>query len=82
MRIEQNTETQTFKNTSAALSITGSFLFYATFCGVVALSADRFLAIHLHLRYQELVTYKRVVAVVISFWVFSAILAMTEGLDC
>ena len=32
---------------------------------VVAISVDRFLAIHLHLRYQELVTHKRVVTVVI-----------------
>ena len=38
--------------------------------GVVAVSAGRFLAIHLHLRYQELVTHKRVVAGVISIWVF------------
>ena len=30
------------------------------------------MAIQLHLRYQELVTHKRVVAVVISVWVFSA----------
>ena len=36
---------------------------------VAAVSVDRFLAIHLHLRYQELVTHKRVVAVVISIWV-------------
>ena len=78
MMIEKNTETQTFKNTSAVLDITGAFLFYATFFGVVALSADRFLAIHLHLRYQELVTHKRVVAVMISFWMFSAIVAMIE----
>ena len=42
-----------------------------SFCGVVAVSVDRFLAIHLHLRYQELVTHKRVVAVVISIWVSS-----------
>ena len=38
----------------------------ASFCGVITISVDRFLAIHLHLRYQELVTHKRVVAVVIS----------------
>ena len=38
---------------------------------VVAISLDRFLAIHLHLRYQELVTHKRVVAMVISIWIFS-----------
>ena len=44
----------------------------ASFCGVVAISVDRFLAIHLHLRYQELVTHKRVAAVVISIWVLSA----------
>ena len=45
----------------------------ASFFGVVAVSVDRFLAIHLHLRYQELVTHKCVVAVVISIWVFSAV---------
>ena len=53
--------------------------------GVAAVTVDRFLAIHLHLRYQELVTHKRVVAVVIwllhlfasflSFWVFFDIYA-------
>ena len=46
---------------------------YSSFFSVVAISVDRFLAIHLHLRYQELVTHKRVVAVVISIWVFSAV---------
>ena len=40
----------------------------ASFFGVVAISVDRFLAIQFHLRYQELVTYKRVVVVVISIW--------------
>ncbi len=48
----------------------------ASFLGVVALSVDRFLAIHLHLRYQELVTHKRVVAVVILIWVLSAFFAL------
>ena len=42
----------------------------------MAISVDRFLAIHLHLRYQELVTNKRVVAVVVSIWVFSACFAL------
>ena len=55
----------------------GSFFSYASFFGIVALSADRFLAIHLHLRYQELVTHKRAVAVVILIWVFSAILTFS-----
>jgi len=48
----------------------------ATFFGVMALSGDRFLAVLLHLRYQELVTHKRVVAVVISIWVFSACISL------
>ena len=39
---------------------------------VLAISADRFLAVHLHLRYKELVTHRRVVTVVISIWVFCA----------
>ena len=54
---------------------------YASFLGLMALSADRFLAIHLHLRYQELVTYRRVVAVVISIWVFSAFLSLIRRLS-
>ena len=41
----------------------------------MAVSVDRFLAVHLHLRYQELVTHKRVVAVVISVWVLNALLS-------
>ena len=44
----------------------------ASFLSVVAVSVDRFLAVHLHLRYQELVTHKRVVVVVIATWVLSA----------
>jgi len=48
----------------------------ASFTGVMALSADRFLALHLHLRYQDLVTHKRVVGLVISSWMFSAFLSV------
>jgi len=47
-----------------------AFLFVnASFFSVVAISVDRFLALHLHLRYQELVTHKRVVTAVILIWV-------------
>ena len=49
----------------------------ASYLTVVAISVDRFLAIHLHLRYQERVTYKRVVAVVVSVWVFSVLVSLT-----
>ena len=55
-----------------AYAIPNSLFVFASFFGVFAITVDRFLAIHLHnLRYQKFVTHKRVVAVVISFWVFS-----------
>ena len=53
-----------------------TFFSAASFFGVMALSSDRFLAVHLHLRYQEFVTHGRVVAVVISIWVISAFLSL------
>ena len=65
-----------YKSTSLAFLIPANFLSFASFFGVTALSIDRFLAIHLHLRYQELVTPKRVVASVISTWIFSAFLSL------
>ena len=61
-------------NTYKVFHIITYFFSLASFLGVVAVSVDRFLAIHLHLRYQELVTHKRVVSVVISIWVISAFL--------
>ena len=61
----------------ACLSQANLFVFASFFC-VTALSADRFLAIHLHLRYKELVTRKRVVSVVISVWAFSAALSLVR----
>ena len=48
---------------------------------VVAISVDRFLAVHLHLRYQELVTHERVIAVVISIWLLSAIISSSVFWD-
>ena len=76
MFIKENTPTRTSEITWRIHSFTSSSLAYASFFGVVALAADRFLAVYLHLRYQELVTHKRVVAVVISIWTISAILML------
>ena len=59
-------------NTYQVLNISGYLFSTASFLGVVAVSVDRFLAVHLHLRYQELVTHKRVVVVVIGKWLCSA----------
>ena len=76
MMIKENTQTRTFETTRNIFYSTVNFLASASFFGVVALTADRFLALHLHLRYQELVTHKRVVAVVISIWIISVILML------
>ena len=79
IELQQNNENnQSFNATSIAYRITGFILSFASFFGVVSLSADRFLAIYLHLRYQELVTHKRVAAVVISVWLLCAILSLDE----
>ena len=57
------------------LCIIQSALANASFLGIMALNVDRFLAVHLHLRYRELVTYKRVLRLAILTWVFSALLS-------
>ena len=59
-----------------ALLIPVNLFIFASLFSVTALCADRFLAIHLHLRYQELVTYQRVAAVVASIWVSSALISL------
>ena len=43
----------------------------ASFLGVLSLNVDRFLALRVHLKYQQLVTQKRVMTVVISSWLLS-----------
>lgn len=48
----------------------------ASLCGITAITLDRLLAIHLHLRYQELVTHKQVVIMVISTWTLSVFLSV------
>ncbi|XP_028512439.1 adrenocorticotropic hormone receptor-like [Exaiptasia diaphana] len=59
---------------STALIILGFCPVILTWVSVLtttAITADRFLAVHLHLRYQELVTKKRISMVVITIWTFS-----------
>ena len=63
-------------STHSAFYFVGHIFSSASFFGVMAVSVDRFLAIHLHLRYQELVTHKCVVAVVILIWLMSAFLSL------
>ena len=60
-------------NTKQVWTISSSLFSVASFLGVVAVSVDRFLAVHLHLRYQEIVTHRRVAIVAIGIWVYSAL---------
>ena len=64
-------------NNYGVLYISANLFLASSFLSVVAVNVDRFLAIHLHLRYQELVTHKRIVIVVISIWVLSASVSFT-----
>ena len=50
-----------------------SLLACASFLNVTAIAVDRLLAITLHLRYQELVTSKRVVVTLVSIWLASVV---------
>ena len=74
--LQQNSESYPTCAAYTAFTFITNVLSKASFLGIAALSVDRFLAIHLHLRYQELVTHKRVVSAVISMWVLSAFLAL------
>ena len=68
------------------ISYKGLYVVINLFCissllNVVTISVDRFLAVHLHLRYQELVTRKRVIAAVISIWLLSIIISSSVFWD-
>ncbi|XP_067053957.1 adenosine receptor A3-like [Acropora muricata] len=56
--------------------VIGTEFLCASILGVLALSVDRFLAVYLHLRYQEIVTPKRVVSILILSWVISTIISL------
>ena len=76
IEVEQSANQRLYNKVYTAHGLFANLLCTASFLGIFALTVDRFLAIHLHLRYQELVTYRRVVAVVISVWVFSSCISL------
>ena len=81
MEIKQHSDNIVYHGVDIALTVQANILSFASYIGIVALTVDRFLAIHLHLRYQELVTHKRVVAVVSSVWVSSGVIALLPQLS-
>ena len=83
MEIDQNTNGTAYYSVYKAYLIQKKVSVLASHLGVFTLTSNRFLAIQLHLRYQKLVTHKRVVAVVISVWVLSASISILRKLyDC
>ena len=63
-------------NTQQVWTISSRLFSCASLLGVVAVSVDRFLAGHLHLRYQEFVSHMRVVVMVVSIWVLSGFFSL------
>ena len=55
-------------------TVTGLEFVFASIFGVLVLCVDRFLAVYLHLRYQEIVTPKRVVSILILSWLISTMI--------
>ena len=75
-KLQRNTENNAFDFAMfMASTVTTTLFSFASLFGVIALSADRFLAIHFFLSYKELVTHKRVATVVILIWLFCAFIS-------
>ena len=59
-------------------NISSSFLVVTSMFTITAISIDRYLAIHLHLRYPQFVTLKKVIYLQIILWTASALLTLTR----
>ena len=73
MNTEQGSNISAYHGVYTVHLIIGYVFSNASFLGVVLLTVDRFLALHLHLRYRQLVTHKRVIVAVILKWLLSSI---------
>ena len=72
---QDNESSKSYNVIYIARLITTNLFYHATLLIVIVLCAERFASIHFYLRYQELTTYRRVVAVVVSVWVFSGLIS-------
>ena len=59
-----------------SFSVAMNLFFTASFANIIGITLDRCLAIQLHLRYHNIVTHWRVIAVVIFIWLFSIFLSL------
>ena len=74
MELQQNNEF--YVATNMVFTVKSVLFSLSSFFGIIVLSTGRFLAIHFLLLYKDLVTQKRVAAVVISIWLFSAFFSL------
>ena len=61
-------------------SLIWNLLYLSSFCSILALHADRFAAIHMPLRYNNLVNSKRTAILVIAIWLFNILLVSSSVL--
>lgn len=61
---------------TAAVRITAAFLSVVSFKTVTAISVERYLSLRLHLRYEDIVTMKRVRLILAVIWLWSGIFAI------
>ena len=62
-----------FCNAAASLKITGYVLCFASLFTITAISLDMYLALRLHLRYNVIVTVRRMSGIVVAIWLCSAV---------
>ena len=62
-------------------NIVSVFLTLVTLLTVTAMSVDRYLAIYLHLRYEQLVTVKRTRKVLLCIWLLSSVPSVVMAFD-
>ena len=75
---ENNETSKTYNAIYIAVLVPTILFTYATLFLAIILCAERFMAIHYYLTYQELVTHKRVVTAVVSIWVLSGLFSLTR----
>ena len=73
-RIEQRG--RAFCVVSVSTNALGNCLCCVSLLTLTAINSERYLALRLHLRYQEVVTVKRILLLVISMWTFGALVGL------
>ena len=76
--MDWNENNETSNAIYIAVLVPTNLFIHATLFLTIILCAERFVAIHYYLTYQELVTHKRVVTVVVSIWVLSGLYSLTR----